>query len=322
MKQDKKKAIVIMMAMIVVLTASLLLFFVCDMGAGVHPRYTEDNLPKLNNEEVSNKPDATSGDAVSEQPPAEENTGTEYSEEDTSQPQEDSTDFEVPETSLPDVSLVEGNDWFDKEKFEPVGPVADSYFDKTVFIGDSRTEGLALYGGQKNMNTFSYKGLSVDKVTTEKCIPLDGENYTVEEAIERTDYQNYYIQFGINELGWIYVSKFADDVSSLIDVIFRHNPDAVVYVSSIVPVTKELSDQDDVFNLTNVQKFNDSLYEMCQERGDVIYLDVGASVSDEAGYLPKEATTDGRHCNVDYCKRMIKYIRTHAVQKVVQSYND
>jgi lysophospholipase L1-like esterase len=330
MRQDKERAMSILIGMIVLMTAALLLFRVSGVGAGFR---TQAEEPIVGSESLF----ATPGDAASpddaalntatpldaensplNQENTEENTEADSSEEVTEAEAstEDSTEFEVPDTSLPDVEDITGNDWFDESKFQYISPVADSYFDDTVFIGDSRTEGLALYGGQKNMNSFSYKGLSVDKVSTEKCISLNGAKYTVEEAINMTNYSNYYIQFGVNELGWIYVDKFTQGVSDLVDLIQAHNPDAIIYVSGIAPVSEEISSTDAVFNRDNVLKFNDALYEMCQQRGDVIYLDLGASVSDSQGYLPTEGTTDGKHCNAAYCKRMVKYIRTHAVERV------
>lgn len=43
--------------------------------------------------------------------------------------------------------------------------VDDSYFDDALFIGDSRTEGLALYGSLTNADYFSSVGLTIFKVT-------------------------------------------------------------------------------------------------------------------------------------------------------------
>ena len=54
---------------------------------------------------------------------------------------------------------------------------------------------------------------------------------------------------------------------------------------------------------------------MCQDRKDVIYLDIASAVMDEEGYLPEEASTDGIHCNADYCKRIIQYIRNNTYTK-------
>ena len=65
--------------------------------------------------------------------------------------------FEIPETTLPPVEEIVGNNWCASmyEKVDKVMPL--SYFDNTVLIGDSRTEGLVLYSGLSNINGFCYK---------------------------------------------------------------------------------------------------------------------------------------------------------------------
>lgn len=228
-------------------------------------------------------------------------------------------EFEVPETSLSPVEEIAGDNWYDENTYvkSDTSPVDMSYFDNTVFIGDSRTEGLLIYSGVSNLNGFSYKGLSVDKLDSDASISIPGEGglYTCYEAISMTSYDNYYCMFGINELGWDFADVFIDEFDDLIDHIKSVNPDAVIYVESILPVSEEYSAENSVYTQERIDEYNDLLLEMCKERKDVIYLDVAAAVSDEAGYLPDEASVDGVHCGVSYCKRIIQYIRCNTFTK-------
>ncbi|SCW38008.1 GDSL-like Lipase/Acylhydrolase family [Eubacterium ruminantium] len=223
-------------------------------------------------------------------------------------------DTDVPE--LPAVAEIKGNDFADPKLFTPNKVVGEDYFDNSVFIGDSRTEALALYSGYDNINAFAHKGLDVGSIKDEKCIKVGDSKLTVEEAINSTMYDNYYISFGINELGWVYLDVFVDDINELIDIIYKHNPDAVVYVAQIVPVSKSVSDTDEIFNKENVDKFNEALYKLCQDRGDVVYLDYAASVRNSDGYLPEEGTSDGKHCSADYSRRILEYILRHTYKRV------
>ncbi len=228
------------------------------------------------------------------------------------------TEFIVPETSLPPVEEIDGEDWFNEDVYvKHEGPIDFSYFNDTVFIGDSRTEGMILYGGIPNLNAFCYKGLSIDKLDSlyEIYVPGKGTGYTCFEAVEMTKYDNYYCMFGVNELGWVYLDVFIEYFNELIEVIKTANPDANIYVQSVLPVSEAESSTSDVYNQERVNQLNDMLIEMCQNRGDVIYLDTAASVTGEDGYLPEEAATDGIHCNADYCKRMLQYIRYHVYEK-------
>ena len=232
--------------------------------------------------------------------------------------EEVTTEFVVPETSLPPVEEIAGNDWYDEETYVlHEGPVDLSYFDNAVFIGDSRTEGLILYGGIPNLNGFCYKGLSIDKLDSlyQIYVPEHGSGYSCFEAIEMTKYDNYYCMFGVNELGWVYLDVFIEYFNELIEQIRATNPDATIYVQSVLPVSEYESATSSVYTQERVKQLNDMLIEMCQNRKDVIYLDTAASVTGEDGFLPEEAAADGIHCNADYCKRMLQYIRYHVYDK-------
>lgn len=230
-----------------------------------------------------------------------------------------SIEFTVPETSLPKIEEVEGNNWYDESYYnkEENGLVALKYFSNSVFIGDSRTEGLLLYSGLPNLNGFCYKGLSVDKLNSEANIYVEGysDKYTCYDAISMTSYDNYYCSFGVNELGWVSIDIFIEDFNDMLDHIREVNPDAVIYVQSILPVSKSVSEDSDIYKKERIDEFNARLLQMCQERKDVIYLDVASAVMDEEGYLPDEASPDGIHCNADYCKRIIQYIRQNTYTK-------
>lgn len=228
-------------------------------------------------------------------------------------------DYDVPETVLGPVEDVNPSNWYDESLYEKNEELVNlSYFNKVCFIGDSRTEGLVLYAGIPNINGFYYKGLSVDKLSTDKVISIPGmgSGYTCYEAVMATDFDAYYLMFGVNELGWVYVDKFTEKMSEFIDYIKTVNPDAVIYVQSILPVSLSSSQKSDVYNQDRVNMYNEELLKMCQERGDVIYLDSAAAVMDEDGYLPEEASTDGIHCDINYVKRLIQFYRYNTFKKI------
>lgn len=229
----------------------------------------------------------------------------------------DYQEFVVPETSLPPVEEIKGNDWCASmyEKVDKVMPL--SYFDNTVLIGDSRTEGLVLYSGLSNINGFCYKGLNVSSLDSDSCITIPGYGgkYTCYQAISMTSYDNYYCMFGINELGWYSLDVFIEDFSALIDYIKLANPNATIYVEGVIPVCRSKEAEGGVFTKDRVEEFNELILQMCKERNDVIFLDVGAAVRDEEGYLPEEGSPDGIHCNADYCKRVLQYIRCNTYSR-------
>ncbi len=125
---------------------------------------------------------------------------------------------------------------------------------------------------------FSQKGLNIEKVMTDAIVPTDNGMVTVLDALELKKYDNIYISFGINELGWVYEDVFIEDYKIFIDAIREIEPDATIYVENILPVSQELSDEDEIYNNPNIEEFNKLLKAMCKDYGDVIYLDVASSV--------------------------------------------
>ncbi len=126
-------------------------------------------------------------------------------------------------------------------------PVDNDYFSDAVFVGDSRTEGLKMYSGLTNATFFSGVGLTVTKVFSDQIVNLNGQYLTVADALKQASYSKVYIMLGMNELGWVYESIFANDYARIIDVIRESHPDAVIYVQSIIPVSQWKDGSNDIY---------------------------------------------------------------------------
>lgn len=195
------------------------------------------------------------------------------------------------------------------------GRVDDSYFSDAVFVGDSRTESLRMYSGiSPSPKFFSGVGLTVTKVFSDQIVQLNGQWLTVADALRQADYNKVYIMLGMNELGWVYESVYAQDYGRIIDVIRETHPDATIYVQSIIPVSKwkDTTDPDRIYTNANVVRLQKVLCEMCEEK-NVHYVNVAEVMQDENGYLFSEATEDGMHLTQEYCKIWAEYLRTHTV---------
>ena len=195
------------------------------------------------------------------------------------------------------------------------GRVDDSYFSDAVFVGDSRTEGLRMYSGiSPSPKFFSGVGLTVTNVFSDQIVQLNGQWLTVADALRQADYNKVYIMLGMNELGWVYESVYAQDYGRIIDVIRETHPDATIYVQSIIPVSKwkDTTAPDRIYTNANVVRLQKVLCEMCEEK-NVHYVNVAEVMQDENGYLFSEATEDGMHLTQEYCKIWAEYLRTHTV---------
>lgn len=186
-------------------------------------------------------------------------------------------------------------------------------FDSSVaFIGDSRTQGFIMYNGLKSVQDYSYIGLMVDTAVTKKFVKTsNGQKITLLEDMANRNIKSVYIMLGVNELGWVYPQVFKKKYEDLIDEIRKVKPNCKIYVQSIIPMTKTKSDNDKIFNNSNVAKFNKLVQEVAKEK-NVTYLDVKSALVDENGNLPEEASTDGIHVDKEYCEKWLNYLKNNS----------
>lgn len=193
----------------------------------------------------------------------------------------------------------------------PESEKADAgWFDDAIFIGNSRTEGFALYSGLDGIRAFTERGVTVCTVFTSPAVNVNGQKVSIMDAAEREDFSRCYIMLGMNELGWRSVDYFADKYGDIIDALRESHPDADIYVQSILPVTASRSADDAVYNNGNIEKFNSAIQDMCEEK-QVYYLCVAEAVAGPDGTLPEDGAFDGIHLKAPLCALWLDYLETH-----------
>lgn len=185
-------------------------------------------------------------------------------------------------------------------------------FSDAVFIGDSRTEGFVLQTGIQT-TAYVHKGLTVASAYTAKVIRQDGEDLSVMEALARTRYNRVYLMFGINETGWISNDIFISDYKQIIDDIKVQNPSAKIYIQSVLPVSKAVSDSGGYVRNDKIAEYNKRLEQLAADEG-VTFVNVAEAVSTD-GVLPDDAATDGIHLDKEYCEKWLSYLEAHTLDK-------
>ena len=191
-------------------------------------------------------------------------------------------------------------------------PVEEDYFDDAVFIGDSRTEGLLLNTGLSNATFYVHKGLMVDTVFTKPVINKDGKKCSVMDALKTTAFSKVYIMLGINETGWVSSQIFQDKYGEIIDGIREINPEALIYIQGIMPVSNKVSSTHAYVTNPKIDEYNGLLRELAEEK-QVYYIDTETAVAGEDGSLPSDAATDGIHLVKEYCGKWLNYLKAHTV---------
>jgi len=196
--------------------------------------------------------------------------------------------------------------------------VPDEWFHDAVFIGDSRMEGMKLYGGVKHVTYLAYRGLSIFEVAENKPVIKVGEEMVgVLQALGQERYEKVYISLGVNELGYNHNSQFMDTYKGVIDQIRTLQPDADVYIQSLVPVNpercKERKQPEYVTN-EKIAAYNEILMQVAAEQ-EVYFVNVKEILVNEEGVLPYEATNDGVHLKKEGYVTWYEYLKTHTVEE-------
>lgn len=178
-------------------------------------------------------------------------------------------------------------------------------FSDACFIGDSRTLGLGLNCDKAKADFYASQGLNISSALTDQVIELQNGNMgTVLEAAAQKEYKRIFVMFGINELGWPYPENFVEKYEELIEGIKAAQPNASIYVQSILPVAASAVNNDAVFTNENINAFNAYVEQAANETG-VNYLDINGYFKDDSGMLPEDAAADGIHFVRDYCLKWI-----------------
>lgn len=189
---------------------------------------------------------------------------------------------------------------------EETEPVGDGYFEDTVFFGDSLTEGHRMNSSLPahfvcatavNTETINISEASSGASLTEQLLAMDNVN-------------KYYLMLGINEIHYKSIDGYIERYGELIDKIKAANPDAVIYIQSVVTV--EESYEGNPVKKEQIETANDRLLELAISK-ECYYLDVNSALAQPNGYLPEGSANDGIHFGKDLHDKWDAYLKSHAL---------
>ena len=155
-----------------------------------------------------------------------------------------------------------------------------------VFYGDSITRGGDF---QSYLDEASVVNLGIIGDTLEDMLGRTS-------MISSVSPEKIFIMGGINSLDDEDVESALEEYEALLDQIIEENPDAEVYVESLLPVGEE-NTVNSVDN-SEVIEFNEGLQELAESKG-LVYIDLYSLYVDEDGFLDSEKTEDGLHLTSD-----------------------
>ena len=186
----------------------------------------------------------------------------------------------------------------------------EEFFQDTLFIGDSRTMGLAEYADIGGAVVFANTGMNIYRLYSLKNAVHDQEPY-LEDILAEKQYRKIYLMLGINELGYDAeqtVKRYEEEVLKLSEL----QPEAKIVLEANLHVTKERSERDAIFNNENIDRINGNIRQIAEKHG-FSYIDVNEIFDDETGALNPECTHDEVHVLGKYYQQWADWIRENGI---------
>lgn len=181
------------------------------------------------------------------------------------------------------------------------------YFSSSLFIGDSISTGLSLYGFLDQDNVFAQQGLAP---STALDAEIDG--VTLSDKITAFKPKKIFVMLGTNSVGYADNETLAASMNELVEKISGLTK-AKIYVISIPPITPE-AEQSDENELTkkDIDDYNAKLKTAVSGSG-ASFIDLNSVLSNSDGYFDADyAEMDGIHFMGTTYEVMLSYLQKHS----------
>ncbi|MDO4514801.1 MAG: GDSL-type esterase/lipase family protein [Lachnospiraceae bacterium] len=194
--------------------------------------------------------------------------------------------------------------------------VDDSYFEDALFIGDSRVVGLETYCEIPGAEYAAQVGLTIYRAMDKQFLPIEGQKTkkSIRELLGEKQYKKIYLMVGVNELGSGNEQLFNEAYREVLDEIVSLQPQAVIFVQSILHVTAGKSKADRNINNENINIRNEGLKQLADQKR-IFYLDINSVYDDEEGNLQTKLSGDGVHLKAQYYETWKEYLYAHGIIK-------
>ena len=190
--------------------------------------------------------------------------------------------------------------------------VPESFFDHTLFIGDSKTDGMRMWGRLGQAQYFCGTNYSVYNIFDRKASDEAFRDATLDEVLRASDFDQIYILLGYNECGYPFESLM-DQFRYVIARVHKAQPKARVILHGIMHASARTAQRYSYYSVENIETANDGLRRLADETDGLYYVDCNAPFCDAEGYLLPEVSADGEHLTPDYTALWAQEIRRQAV---------
>lgn len=197
------------------------------------------------------------------------------------------------------------------------GQVDLSYFSDAAFLGDSLTVGFTDYsinlGGAL---VCGYTGAGPDAIVNRSTVKstVRGDEIAL-DVLAQAQPKKLYILLGTNTLTTLGAEdRFLAYYDQMLDALRQTlGEDCVIYVQSVPPVRPSVAEQKPGLATEVLQRVNEQLAQMAEEKG-CVYLDLWEALADGEGNLKEMVSApDGIHLSAgNGYGTWVTYLRNHA----------
>ena len=196
------------------------------------------------------------------------------------------------------------------------GRLSTEDFRTALFIGDSLSQGFALYAPTRDVATVcAYKSTSPNQVLQNFVGQRpDGSRIEMWDDIKVQSPSNIYVLYGTNALISQSDEAFLKYYSDLLDKLRERFAGVPIYVQSITPTTAEQGVKQPPLENGHIRLINNAIAKLAVSKG-LYYLDAQEALADADGNLRGDyvGTYDGIHMNPTGYAAWADYILTHTV---------
>lgn len=217
----------------------------------------------------------------------------------------------VPETTVPETTAEPAETAAPQTDAPSADPAAAEYFKDALFIGDSRTVGMAEYAPIDGATYFATVGLSTYKINNSTSEVPGTKGQSLAQVLAAKQYGKVYIMLGINEIGND-LNATMTHYRELIDRVRQAQPNAIIILEANLHVAYSRSSTDKVVNNPAINSFNEELA-LLADNQKIFYLDVNPLFDDDTGSLKAELTSDGTHPYAKHYLTWADWLRSHTI---------
>ena len=206
------------------------------------------------------------------------------------------------------------------------GRVDVTYFDDTIFMGDSLADGFKDYAAWMSLKDTNTLYLTQRSMTPRSFLQpgamVDaGKAGVVDVWATIADRQpgEMYITLGTNALMAMEPEEFIQSYYQLVAKIRTTSPATTIYITTIPPTSSGYAAKEARLSKERIQQANELIAKMCREE-NLTLINLYDVLMGPDGYLNEEINSDGIHMTPEGYKMWLNYLIEHTVYSADSPY--